>query len=82
MNTLYKYISSIPLFFGKKAHFYVYKFLVDFSLTFLIKDPVIQHILKIVKKNDIAALIATHNPDLAGKMDRVVRLENGILVPN
>jgi len=72
MNTLYKYISSIPLFFGKKAHFYVYKFLVDFSLTFLIKDPVIQHILKIVKKNDIVidvgANLGTYAYSIANKV--------------
>lgn len=28
----------------------------------------------------LAALVATHNPDLAKRMDRIVRVENGILV--
>ncbi|MGY8991338.1 MAG: ABC transporter, partial [Rhodospirillales bacterium] len=28
----------------------------------------------------LAALIATHNPTLANKMDRIVRLEKGQLV--
>jgi lipoprotein-releasing system ATP-binding protein len=28
----------------------------------------------------MAALIATHNPDLAARMDRTLRLENGLLV--
>lgn len=28
----------------------------------------------------LAALVATHNPDLANRMDRIVRVENGILV--
>ena len=37
---------------------------------------------ELVKKTGVAALIATHNPELAGKMDRVLRLENGILVPD
>jgi len=28
----------------------------------------------------LAAVIATHNPELARRMDRVVRLEHGVLV--
>jgi lipoprotein-releasing system ATP-binding protein len=28
----------------------------------------------------LAALVATHNPDLAKRMDRIVRVENGVLV--
>ena len=28
-----------------------------------------------------AALIATHNPALAARMDRRIKLENGLLVP-
>ena len=39
-------------------------------------------LVELVKKTGVAALIATHNPELAGKMDRVLRLENGILVPD
>lgn len=35
----------------------------------------------IVKVQKVGALIATHNLGLARHMDRVVRLENGILVP-
>jgi lipoprotein-releasing system ATP-binding protein len=35
----------------------------------------------IVKAQGVGALIATHNLELARHMDRVVRLENGTLVP-
>ena len=35
----------------------------------------------IVKAEKVGALIATHNLDLARHMDRVVRVENGVLVP-
>ena len=39
-------------------------------------------LVELVKNTGVAALIATHNLELAGKMDRVLRLENGILVPD
>ena len=29
----------------------------------------------------LAALVATHNPELAKRMDRIVKVENGVLVP-
>ncbi|MSO92159.1 MAG: ABC transporter ATP-binding protein [Rhodospirillales bacterium] len=29
----------------------------------------------------LAALVATHNPDIAARMDRIVRLKDGLLVP-
>ena len=45
-------------------------------------EQVFNLLVELVKKNGVAALIATHNPVLAGKMDRVLRLENGILVPD
>ena len=45
-------------------------------------EQVFNLLVELVKKNGVAALIATHNPELAGKMDRVLRLENGILVPD
>ncbi len=35
----------------------------------------------IVKAEKVGALIATHNLELARHMDRVVRVENGVLVP-
>ncbi|CCQ74268.1 ABC transporter ATP-binding protein [Magnetospira sp. QH-2] len=37
-------------------------------------------LLKLCKGAGLAALIATHNPDLAARMDRVVSLEEGLLV--
>ncbi len=45
-------------------------------------DDVFAMMLALVRSAGVAALIATHNPSLAGRMDRVVRLENGVLVPN
>ena len=37
-------------------------------------------LLKLVKGAGLAALVGTHNPELASRMDRVVRLEEGRLV--
>ncbi|MFN3076114.1 MAG: ABC transporter ATP-binding protein [Alphaproteobacteria bacterium] len=37
-------------------------------------------LLRLVRQEGLAALIATHNPELAGRMDRVLRLQNGGLV--
>ncbi|MEM1163824.1 MAG: ABC transporter ATP-binding protein [Pseudomonadota bacterium] len=34
-------------------------------------------LLKVVRETGLAALIATHNHDLAARMDRIVRLESG-----
>ncbi len=45
-------------------------------------EQVFNLLAELVKKTGVAALIATHNPELAEKMDRVLRLENGILVPD
>ena len=45
-------------------------------------EQVFNLLVELVKKTGVAALIATHNLALAGKMDRVLRLENGILVPD
>ncbi|MHC8509627.1 MAG: ABC transporter ATP-binding protein [Rhodospirillales bacterium] len=35
--------------------------------------------LSLARAEGLAALVATHNPDLAGRMDRVLRLEEGVL---
>lgn len=40
---------------------------------------VFEMLLKLVREEGLGALIATHNPDLAAKMDRTVRLEAGQL---
>ncbi len=45
-------------------------------------NDVFDMMLALVRSAGLAALIATHNPALAGRMDRVVRLEDGVLVPS
>jgi lipoprotein-releasing system ATP-binding protein len=41
---------------------------------------VFAELLSIVREHGLAALIATHNPDLAARMDRRVTLQDGRLV--
>ncbi len=43
-------------------------------------DQVFAALMALARDTGLSALIATHNMELAGKMDRVVRLENGALV--
>ncbi len=43
-------------------------------------DEVMTVLMAIVRQTGLAALIATHNLELAGRMDRVVSLEDGVLV--
>jgi lipoprotein-releasing system ATP-binding protein len=43
-------------------------------------DRVFQELLHAVRDQGVAALIATHNPDLAARMDRVVTLRDGKIV--
>lgn len=42
---------------------------------------VFEELLAIVRGQGVAALIATHNPDLAARMDRIVTLREGRVVP-
>ena len=42
-------------------------------------DRVFAMLLEIVRETGLAALIATHNHDLAKRMDRIVRLEAGLI---
>jgi len=42
---------------------------------------VFEELLAIVRCQGVAALIATHNPDLAARMDRIVTLREGRVVP-
>ena len=42
-------------------------------------DVVFEQLLRLVRTQGVAALIATHNPDLALRMDHIVRLEEGRL---
>ncbi|WP_297442629.1 ABC transporter ATP-binding protein [Acidocella sp.] len=41
---------------------------------------VFDELLRVVRSENAAALIATHNPDLAARMDRQVRLQDGALI--
>jgi lipoprotein-releasing system ATP-binding protein len=43
-------------------------------------DTVFSELLRIVRDQGVAALIATHNRELAGRMDRVVTLRDGRVV--
>ncbi len=42
-------------------------------------ETVFRQLLTLVRETGMAALIATHNPDLAGRMDRTVHLRDGVL---
>lgn len=42
---------------------------------------VFAELLRVVRGQNVAALIATHNPDLAAKMDRTITLRDGKIVP-
>jgi len=42
-------------------------------------DLLFSHLLKLVRDRGMAALIATHNPELAKRMDRIVQLKDGVL---
>jgi lipoprotein-releasing system ATP-binding protein len=44
-------------------------------------DGVFAELLRVVRSQGVAALIATHNPDLAHRMDRIVTLHEGRVVP-
>jgi lipoprotein-releasing system ATP-binding protein len=42
-------------------------------------DAVFRQLLGLVRETGMAALVATHNPELAGRMDRTVTLKDGVL---
>ena len=44
-------------------------------------DIVFAELLRVSRDHGVAALVATHNRDLAARMDRVVTLRNGVVVP-
>ncbi|AHJ66279.1 ABC transporter ATP-binding protein [Granulibacter bethesdensis] len=44
-------------------------------------ETVFSALLSAVRNQNVAALIATHNPDLAGRMDRQVTIREGQIVP-
>jgi lipoprotein-releasing system ATP-binding protein len=41
---------------------------------------VFQGLMELIRHTNVAALIATHNLDLAKRMDRVLRLEHGVVI--
>ena len=40
-------------------------------------ESVFEMLLSLVREEGLGALIATHNPELAARMDRVIRLDAG-----
>ncbi|HEX2113828.1 MAG TPA: ABC transporter ATP-binding protein [Alphaproteobacteria bacterium] len=44
-------------------------------------DGVFVELMRLVRSTGLAALIATHNPELAKRMDRVVTIREGLIVP-
>jgi len=44
-------------------------------------DRVFDEMMALVRGRRLAALVATHNPRLAARMDRIVALDNGIVAP-
>ena len=42
-------------------------------------ETVFRQLLALVRETGMAALIATHNPELAARMDRTLRIKDGIL---
>jgi lipoprotein-releasing system ATP-binding protein len=44
-------------------------------------DGVFVELMKLVRTTGLAALVATHNPELAKRMDRVVTIREGVIVP-
>jgi lipoprotein-releasing system ATP-binding protein len=42
-------------------------------------DAVFEMLLEVVRSTGVGALIATHNLDLAARMDRVVEMRDGVL---
>jgi len=43
-------------------------------------ESVFDNLERLVRESGLAGLVATHNLDLAGRMDRTLRLENGLVV--
>ena len=43
-------------------------------------ERVFEQLLSLVRQSGVAALIATHNLELAARMDRTLRLKDGLLV--
>jgi len=50
------------------------------NLDHVTSDEVMGVLLKLVRGTGLAALIATHNLDLAKRLDRILRIEDGVVV--
>ncbi|MCX7354213.1 MAG: ABC transporter ATP-binding protein [Alphaproteobacteria bacterium] len=44
-------------------------------------EVVFEHLLSLVRGESLAALVATHNMELAARMDRILRIKDGVIVP-
>ena len=44
-------------------------------------DAVFDEIISLVRQTGTGALVATHNPELAARMDRTILIQDGVLVP-
>lgn len=50
------------------------------NLDYKTADTVFEEILRLVRKTGLAAFVATHNLELAGRMDRTLSLQDGRLI--
>lgn len=44
-------------------------------------ESVFESLVALVRERNVATLIATHNPGMAQRMDRIVELQDGVLLP-
>ena len=51
------------------------------NLDYSTATEVFDFLIETVKETGLSAVVATHNMDLAGKMDRVITIDNGLIVP-
>ena len=86
LNTKVKYLSG-----GEKQRLSILRAYLKGGDIFLLDEPtgnldpqtsekVFAELLSVVRETGLSALIATHNPALAAKMDRQIHIENGIVV--
>ena len=51
------------------------------NLDYSTANEVFDFLIETVKETGLSAVVATHNMELAGKMDRVITIDNGLIVP-
>ena len=89
-DTRYKYVASIPAAAAERPVVVGFGPCGLFAALILADEPtgnldaatadiVFRQLLALVRETGMAALIATHNPDLAERMDRTVTLKDGLL---